>query len=43
MLPVRNFPNYLVFYRLEAEVARILYVVAGARKMPQLFKRQPRS
>ena len=30
MLPVIGFANYLVFYRIEAEAVRILYVVHGA-------------
>ena len=31
MFPVSVFPNYLVFYRFEAESIRILYVTHGAQ------------
>ena len=34
MLPLIGFANYLVFYRIEAETVRILYVVHGARHLP---------
>ncbi len=37
MLPVNGFNKYLVFYRTEADVIRILYVVHGARHLPRLF------
>lgn len=43
MLPVTGFENYLVFYKLEAEVVRILYVLHGARHLQQLFRREPRA
>lgn len=43
MLPVNGFTNYLVFYRVEAEAIRILYVVHGARHLPRLFRRESRS
>ena len=42
MLPVAGFENYLVFYRAEPEVVRLLYVVHGARHLPRLFRREPR-
>ncbi len=42
MLPVHDFPSYLVFYRIEGAVIHVLYVVHGARKLPQLFRREPR-
>ena len=42
MLPVIGFANYLVFYRIEAEAVRILYVVHGARHLPRLFRQEPR-
>lgn len=43
MLPVRGFPNYLVFYRLELDVARVLHVVPGARHLARLFRREQRA
>ena len=43
MLPVSSFPNYLVFYRIEKDTVRVLYVVHGARHLPRLFRDQPRS
>lgn len=43
MLPVNGFPNYLVFYRIETDAIRVLYVVHGARHLPRLFRRQPRA
>lgn len=42
MLPVNGFANYLVFYRIEAESVRVLYVMHGARHFPRLFRREPR-
>jgi toxin ParE1/3/4 len=42
MLPVNGFNNYLVFYRIEADVVRILYVVHGAWLLPRLFGRELR-
>jgi plasmid stabilization system protein ParE len=42
MLPVHSYPNYLIFYRLELDAIRILYVVHGARHLPRLFRREPR-
>jgi toxin ParE1/3/4 len=39
MLPV----NYLVFYRIEAQAVRILYVVHGARHLPRFFRQEPRA
>ena len=42
MLPVIGFANYLVFYRIEVEAIRILYVVHGARHLPRFFQREPR-
>jgi toxin ParE1/3/4 len=43
MLPVHPFATYLVFYRVTSEAVRILYVVHGARHLPRLFRRDPRS
>jgi plasmid stabilization system protein ParE len=43
MLPVNGFPDYLLFYRLEAEAVRVLYVVHGARHLPRLFRSEPRA
>ncbi len=43
MLPVNGFANYLVFYRLIPDAVRILYVVHGARHLPRLFRREPRT
>ena len=43
MLPVNGFPNYLVFYRIEAEAVRVLYVLHGARHLARLFRREPRA
>lgn len=43
MLPVHGFPNYLIFYRLELDSVRVLYVVHGARLLPRLFRREPRA
>ncbi len=42
MLPVIGFANYLVFYRIEAEAVRILYVVHGARHLPRFFRQESR-
>ena len=42
MLPVNDFANYLIFYRLEADAIRVLYVVHGARHLPRLFRREAR-
>lgn len=43
MLPVNGFANYLIFYRLEADAIRVLYVVHGARHLPRLFRRESRA
>ena len=43
MLPVNDFPNYLIFYRIEVDAVRVLYVVHGARHLPRLFRRDPRT
>ena len=43
MLPVDGFNNYLVFYRIEGDAVRVLYVVHGARHLPGLFRREGRS
>lgn len=43
MLPVSDFENYLVFYRVDSDTVRLLYVVHGARDLPQLFRREPRA
>ena len=42
MLPVSGFNNYLVFYRIEGDAVRVLYVVHGARHLPRLFGRERR-
>ena len=42
MLPVVGFENYLVFYRLAQGVVRILYVVHGARHLPNFSRRERR-
>lgn len=42
MLPVHDFPNYLVFYRIEDAAIHVLYVVHGARDLPRLFRSEPR-
>jgi toxin ParE1/3/4 len=42
MFPVRGFPNYLVFYRVEIASIRILYVTHGARHLLRLFRRDSR-
>jgi len=42
MFPVSGFNNYLVFYRLDADTVRILYVVHGARHLPRLFRQYRR-
>lgn len=42
MLPVIGFSNYLVFYRIETDTVRVLYVVHGARHLPRLFGRERR-
>ena len=41
MLPISG--NHLVFYRVESDSVRVLYLVHGARHMPRLFRREPRS
>lgn len=43
MVPVAGFENYLIFYRLEAGVIRVLYVLHGARYLRRLFRREPRA
>jgi toxin ParE1/3/4 len=42
MFPLSDFPNYLVFYRVETASIRILYVTHGARHLLELFRREPR-
>ena len=42
MFPVSGFHNYLVFYRVETESIRILYVTHGARHLFRLFRRESR-
>lgn len=42
MLPVKGLPNYLIFYRIELESIRILYVTQGARHLLRFFRREPR-
>ena len=42
MLPVMGFTRYLVFYRIDVEAVRVLYLVHGARYLPRLFRREPR-
>lgn len=42
MLPVIGFHDYLVFYRVESESLRILYITHGARHLLRLFRREPR-
>jgi toxin ParE1/3/4 len=42
MLPVIGFRDYLIFYRVEIESVRILYVTHGARQLARLFRREPR-
>ena len=43
MLPVNAFPNYLIFYRIEADAVRVLYVLHGARHLRRFFRREPRA
>ena len=43
MLPVIGFHDYLVFYRVETERVRILYVTHGARHLLRLFRRESRA
>ena len=42
MLPLIGFANYLVFYRVDVDVVRVLYLVHGARHLPRLFRRERR-
>lgn len=42
MFPVTGFHDYLVFYRVEPETIRIIYVTHGARHLVRLFRREPR-
>ena len=42
MLPVHHYPNYLIFYRVENDTVRVLYVVHGARHLPRIFRQEPR-
>jgi plasmid stabilization system protein ParE len=42
MLPVSGYSNYLVFYRVETESIRVLYVTHGARYLLRLFRRESR-
>ena len=41
MLPISG--NYLVFYRLESDSVRVLYIVHKARHLPRLFRGEPRA
>jgi hypothetical protein len=41
MLPISG--NYLVFYRLESDSVRVLYIVHGARHLLRLFRRESRA
>jgi toxin ParE1/3/4 len=43
MLPVSGFHNFLVFYRIEGDAVRILYVVHGARHLRRLLARDRRA
>lgn len=43
MLPVTRFRDYLIFYRVETDVVRILYVTHGARHLLRLFRRGSRA
>lgn len=43
MLPVNGFPKYLIFYRIEADAVRVLYVLHGARHLRRFFRREPRA
>jgi len=43
MLPVIGFENYLVFYRVEGEAVRILYVLHGAQHSHRFFHREARA
>jgi len=43
MLPVSRFPQYLVFYRMQTNTVRILYVLHGAQHIVRLFQRKPRT
>jgi plasmid stabilization system protein ParE len=36
-LAVTGFPNYLVFYRIDADMVEIVNVVHGARDFPTMF------
>jgi plasmid stabilization system protein ParE len=42
MFPLIGFHDYLVFYRVESESIRILYVTHGARYLLRLFRRESR-
>jgi plasmid stabilization system protein ParE len=43
MIPADGYPNYLIFYRSTAKAVRVLYVLHGARHIPRLFRRDPRT
>jgi len=43
MLPVTRFHDYLIFYRFENDIVRILYVTHGARHLLRLFRRESRA
>ena len=46
MKPVRMLPvskTYLLFYRIEEDAVRVLYIVHGSRHLPRLFKIEPRA
>lgn len=43
MLPVSGFTDYLIFYRVESDSIRILYVVHGAQHLLRLFRKEPRA
>ena len=39
MFPVTGFRDYLIFYRVDADSIRILYLTHGARNLMRLFRR----
>jgi toxin ParE1/3/4 len=43
MFPVIGFHDYLIFYRVETDAVRILYVTHGARHLARLFRREARA
>ena len=38
---VKDFPNYLIFYRIRADAIEVLRVIHGARDIPTILESEP--